>query len=117
MLLRGPIDRFGHYYGYRFTWYDGEYTWQNGNPPSPIGSSSSEEEVDHKKAYWADYFLSEIRVSLKERRLLPKELCTHHVVTRIAEFLGTVYDVYSEDVVASSTPPGSSAPGSVSTAV
>ena len=105
------VSRFSRYYSYRFTWSDGDYVWQNGIQPSPVASSDSEEEVEHKTAYWADYFKIEICVSLRERRLLPKELFTYKITATIAEFLGTIFDARSHDVEVSSTPPGSALPG------
>ena len=107
----GPITRFNRYYNYRYTWTDGYYTWHNCDRPSPVGSSDSEEAIEHKTMYWTDYFRIEIVASLRERRLLPRSMLTHNIVQRIAKFLGTVFNVLSEDVISSSTLPGSSLPG------
>ena len=84
----GPINRFNRYYSYRYTWNDGYYEWRNGTRPSPVGSSDDEETVERKTMYWQDYLLTEIRVSLRERRLLPRSMFTHKIITRISEYLG-----------------------------
>ena len=76
-----------------------------------MGSDDSEETIEHKTDYWTDYFRIEIVVSLKEYRLLPKKLHTHNIISRIAKFLGTIFNILSDDVVASSTRPGSALPG------
>ena len=102
----GPIDCFNRPYNYRFTWTDGYYTWQNCCQPSPVCSDDSEEAVNHKTDYWIDYFRKEIVASLKEYRLLPRKLHTTNVISRIARFLGTKFDILSDDVIASSTLPG-----------
>ena len=108
----GPLtNRFNRFYSYRYTWYDGYYTWQNCRQPSPVGSDDSEETIEHKTDYWTDYFRIEIVVSLKEYRLLPKKLHTHNIISRIAKFLGTIFNILSDDVIASSTRPGSALPG------
>ena len=89
-----PINWQNKPYSYRFSWTDGYYVWRNESQPSPYGSSDSEEAVENKRAYWTDFLLTEIRVSIKERRLLPtKILRRHKVVSRIVEFLGTNYDI------------------------
>ena len=108
----GPINRFNKYYSYRFEWSDGYYTWQNCTRPSPANSSDSEEAVEHKEKYWKDYFRTEICASLRHRRLLPWKLLTHNIYTRIADFLGTMFNIWSDDVEHSSTLPGSALPGS-----
>ena len=105
------INRFNRYYSYRFQWHDGYYLWQNCRQPSPYGAHDDEESVEHKEMYWVDYFKIETIVSIKERRLLPKKLHTHKIIEPIARFLGTVFDVFSDDVIASSTLPGSALPG------
>ena len=107
----GPINRFNRYYSYRFQWSDGYYTWRNCRTPSPYGSDDSEEAVENKSMYWTDFFKTEIIASIKERRLLPRKLQTHKVMSTIAQFLGTVFNVFSDDVIASSTLPGSALPG------
>lgn len=107
----GPINAHNRPYNYRFTWTDGFYIWENRCQPSPVCSDDSEEAVENKTDYWVDYFRKEIITSLKEYRLLPRKLRTHKVISRIASFLGTKFDILSDDVIASSTPPGSALPG------
>ena len=109
----GPLaNRFNRYYSYRYTWNDGYYEWHNCTRPSPYGSDDDMETVEHKSTYWQDYLLTEIRVSLRERRLLPRSMFTHKIITRISEYLGTIFNIFAEDVLESSTLPGSALPGS-----
>ena len=98
-------------HSYRFTWTDGYYIWQNRCQPSPVCSDDSEEAVENKTDYWVDYFRKEIISSLKEYRLLPRKLHTTNIISRIARFLGTIFNILSDDVIASSTRPGSALPG------
>ena len=102
----GPINRFKHYYSYRYRWSDGYYVWENCTPPSPIASSDSEDEVWNKELYWNEYLLAETRVSIQKRRLLPRALFHYKILTPIAEFLGTDFDARNELAVAMSRPPG-----------
>ena len=105
-----PLNWQNKPYSYRFSWTDGYYVWRNETPPSPCGSDDSIDAVYHKSNYWNDYFLTELRVSIKERRLLPKKVfksVSHHkIVSKVAEFLGVDFDIFSDDILDTSRVPG-----------